>query len=171
MVMAVAMAGASFSITALVASGVQSRGAKPVPPIVRIKRKPRLSAQSFNVFCVLNIHYCCFACNENLPTTDVGQTEKSQTLISEVTYCMHRSVTRLDGAWGKEEVGRPIFNIKSFRSKCSVLTKILVAFWDFSSPPAVSWHPYSDWTPGELCSPFSPFLHPCLGLKKSLTDF
>ena len=36
-------------------------------------------------------------------------------------------VTRLDGARDKKQVWRPISNLRSFGSKCTVLKKVLVA--------------------------------------------
>ena len=52
--------GVSLSMTALVASGVISAGAQPVPPVVIIRLRFKLSAQSRNVFykntsCYVNI--------------------------------------------------------------------------------------------------------------------
>lgn len=53
--MAIIIPVASFSITARVASGVTSLLANPVPPVVRIKFKFKLSAQSHSVLCDKNI--------------------------------------------------------------------------------------------------------------------
>lgn len=49
--MAITIPGASLSIMALVASGVTSRGEKPVPPLVKIRESLRLSVQFKRILC------------------------------------------------------------------------------------------------------------------------
>jgi len=64
-----------------------------------------------------------------------------------------RDVTRLDGAQGKRHVWRPRIRNWSFRSKCTVLKKVLVVLLGLRDPR-------SDSSSGELCPLWAPSLRP-----------
>jgi len=64
-------------------------------------------------------------------------------LVSSLT----RGVTRLYGARGRRKFGAPMFETKVFRSKCTVLKKVLVILLGIFGAPR------SDSAPRELCPP------------------
>ena len=72
-----------------------------------------------------------------------------------------RGGTRLDGAWGKKQVRcPPCSNLRSFRSKRTVLKKVLVTLLGLFYAPAVIRCPRSYSAPAELRVPCPPIVTP-----------
>ena len=80
--------------------------------------------------CVLPL-MCCVQCTECFFTF-------FQALLKSIACDQFRVVPRLDGARTKK-FGAPIFETRSFRSKCTVFkcTVYLRHCWDFSIPPVI----------------------------------
>jgi len=58
---------------------------------------------------------------------------------------LNRGVTRLDGTWGRNKFDAPMFEPEVFRSKCTVLKKVVVTLLRLFGTP----HSHS--AIGELC--------------------
>jgi len=73
--------------------------------------------------------------------------------VSICAFKQNRGVTKLDGAWARQEASLvpPCSKLRSFGSKCSLLywKKYLCHCWDFLATPVI-WQPCSDSTPKEL---------------------
>ena len=83
--------------------------------------------------------------------------------LSHIPRRVSRGLPRLDGAWGKNKFGGPMFEPKVFGSKYTVLKKVLATLLVFFGAP-------NDSSPGALCLPCLPSLRPSVFPATKRTD-